>query len=450
MIHGDKISLMRALAVLAALLLAFSQSTAQAQGSTVPSVIQETEGPFYGTWVLSNGQYKAEWSNGASAVMTVGSFTAQSVVIHRTDTAGSVSRGMTAVYTGQISSTGDRIMNGSVTWTWPGVPGYPATGSWNASWETVKIFMEEKDVTDTTQSVWGGQQIKLKVSFSGSETCASPVWSVEGMTVAGFEAMPSFLNPLAGSAIPSDFTKTSVTEKFYWVKKGKYQVTASCLLGNQRISSQATFNVDIPTVANVSAKFGKINVSKDSSGTWFLQLGNGRTNLGILFRTKPTNTGVYQWVQILDGLQIVKYSPGGVTSTTKNSGLDTNYPYNNNNDLIVDFQIDDNPGFPLKPPFIAISEVMSARMYLMWNPRLPSNCSLPSDQVGDGTCTSISVPIGYIDWEWSGTARYISHNQWELVPRSTSKLARPFVHSSIFPYWLERTLSACYPHCDGR
>jgi hypothetical protein len=79
------------------------------------------------------------WNNGAIAVLTVGgSLTANtSGTLNRTDTPQSVSAGMTAVYTGQISAQGNSITNGSVTWTWPGHSGYPTTGTWLATWQQI-------------------------------------------------------------------------------------------------------------------------------------------------------------------------------------------------------------------------------------------------------------------------------------------------------------------------
>jgi len=125
--------------------------------STIPGTIKEVEGSFSGTWTWNGQSYNAIWSDGAIAVLTVGSFTATSVVINRTDTSASVSAGMTAVYTGQISSQGNSIVNGEVTWTWPGHYGYPATGTWTASWVLV------------TQTAW---QLVWSDEFNG--TAGSP------------------------------------------------------------------------------------------------------------------------------------------------------------------------------------------------------------------------------------------------------------------------------------
>jgi hypothetical protein len=439
-----------AMPTISVLLLIFSLP-AQAQGEsspTIPSVIHETEGRAFGTWTLANGQYNAGWSNGAIAVITVERFDSQSVILRRTDSSNSVSRGLTAVYTGRISGTGDSIQNGSVTWTWPGVSGYPATGTWNASWETVRIFHGGIDIIGTTPSVVVGQQINLRVALSNGVTCSRPMWRVQGLAVAGFEALPSFYKPEGGSAVPIDFTASSASKRFYWVRGGTFLVTASCMLGTQTLSSQVAFKVNMPNMATASAKLGKINIIQNSRRETLLKLGGSLSNLGIKFQTQPANTGAYQWVQIISGLEIVKYKPSGRTERIIISGaLDTYYPYANYNNP-DNFLMDDNPGVILESRFTAVSEVMSARMYLMWNPRLPTNCVPTSTINGAGTCTSISVPLGYIDWQWSGAAQYdASRKKWNLVPGSTSKFAKPFVRSSIFPSWERRFLSSCRPSC---
>jgi len=105
----------------------------------VPAVITETESGTVGTWTWNGTAYDAVWNNGAIAVITVVSFTDASVVFDRTDTAASSSAGLTAVYTGTVTpaggGTGGSVVDGSVTWTWPGVAGFPGTGTWSASWQ---------------------------------------------------------------------------------------------------------------------------------------------------------------------------------------------------------------------------------------------------------------------------------------------------------------------------
>lgn len=112
----------------------FNTASGISLNTFLPNVINESEGPFSGKWSLNGGSYSASWNNRAAADLTVGSFTSTSVIFQRTDTSSSVSSGMTAVYTGKISPAGNSVVNGSVTWTWPGHGGYPVTGSWSASW----------------------------------------------------------------------------------------------------------------------------------------------------------------------------------------------------------------------------------------------------------------------------------------------------------------------------
>jgi hypothetical protein len=451
MFNRDKLPLLRALPVLTFLLFSH-QLPSQAQGQdtpSVPGVIDETEGRWSGTWTLNNGRYEAQWNNGAKAILTIGSFTPQSVLLNRTDTADSGSRGLTAVYTGQIASTGDKIVNGHVTWTWPGVPGYPATGTWNASWAraiaNVKILLNGRDVTDTTPSVVVGQQINLAVSLSGDATCTLPMWSVEGLTVAGFEALPSFYDPKGGSAVPTDFTKPSETQRFYWVRGGAFLMTASCMSGGQTLSAQAAFNVNMPNFPIVTATTGSIGIVEREPGERWLQLGTSSTDIGIKFQTVRPSTGAYQWVQTLS-IHADLLTPRGNHPIVISNELDTYYPYNGLKPR-DQFYEKDYPGAMLDQNlFTKISESFSAHMFLMWNPRLPANCILSSTEAGAGTCTSISVPLGYIDWRWSGAAQY-ARKQWKMIRGSTSTGAGPFVQSTIFPHWFDKFTSACYPDC---
>lgn len=450
MSHGKRFIARNVAFVFTFLFLLLSQLPAKAQNEDapgLPAVIQELEGSFHGTWTLHSGQYSAQWNNGARAVLTVGSFTPQSVVLNRTDTSDSVSRGLTAVYTGQIASTSDRIENGHVTWTWPGVPGYPATGTWSASWSSMKlkIHLDGKDITGTTPTVVVGQQINLRMLLSNDTTCMLPMWSVKGLTVAGFNALPSFSDPMVGSALPTDFTRSSETEQFYWVRGGVFSVTASCISGSQIVSTQASFNVVMPSITAVKIEMGKIDIVKAGKDT-FLRFGTSSN--GINFEAKqPPRTGIYQWVQTLSRIQAIFHTPTGNQSTSVANALDTYYPYNNNirypNGVL---SVNDSPGAKLVSSlFTEISEIFSARMYLMWNPRIPSNCVLPSE-AGVGTCTSISIPLGYVDWQWTGAAQY-KNKQWKLVAGSTSRKANPFLRSSVFPFWLQRFKSGCYPNC---
>jgi hypothetical protein len=160
----------------------------------IPSTLDETEGPFSGVWTWNGSGYNATWNNGAIAILTVSSFTSASVVINRTDTSASVSAGLTAVYTGKISSGGNSIVNGSVTWTWAGVPGYPATGTWTASWAatappppptcsiTSETLAHVPGTDDSTRALTGrigaGENVVLSATPPGATSPVSATWTI--------------------------------------------------------------------------------------------------------------------------------------------------------------------------------------------------------------------------------------------------------------------------------
>jgi len=123
------------------LTLSTARASAQAQPPAAnAAVIYECENSICGTWTWDNGQYNGYWVNGSIGILTVQSFTAQSVILKRTDTSKSASSGLTAVYTGQISGQSKNVVTGSVTYTWPGHSGYPATVTWTGNWGAPEEF----------------------------------------------------------------------------------------------------------------------------------------------------------------------------------------------------------------------------------------------------------------------------------------------------------------------
>ncbi len=87
-----------------------------------------------GTWTWNNGHYDGEWGQGgATATMTVVSFSPSSVVINRTDNGPRA--GFAYVYKGKISPEGNSIVNGE----WSGQPGSrqaDGIGRFTATWGT--------------------------------------------------------------------------------------------------------------------------------------------------------------------------------------------------------------------------------------------------------------------------------------------------------------------------
>lgn len=100
--------------------------------ATIPNMIRECEsyqGTVCGTWTLRGNQFHAEWTNGAKAVLTVEKFDNDQIIITRSDTESSASRGFTARYTGKLS--GNQIVEGIVSWTHNG---RTWSGTWTANW----------------------------------------------------------------------------------------------------------------------------------------------------------------------------------------------------------------------------------------------------------------------------------------------------------------------------
>jgi hypothetical protein len=425
----------------------FAQKQNQSPAA-LPGTINESEGPFSGVWTLNNGQYDAVWDNGAIAIIAVQSFTAASVVLFRTDTPQSVSAGLTAVYTGQISSAGNSIVNGSVTWTWPGEAGYPATGTWTASWAisqpppAAHIYFDGVDITNTPQDAVVGQQIALTglvQSLPAGVTVKTQAWEVQGTTVGGFHASRQ-----TGHVQQTDFTKADTV--FYWIAPSsntaqQEAVTfAATLSDGLEVTAATTFNLVGPDSTEVTATPGKVHILFPRGFLHLEQLSFGRLRegeVGILEQVS-TNTpgnddGTLLWVQLINE-DTVDYERGIETFTcTSTPGLDTGgYPY------ITGTAMDDSPAMALIGPTFepnSISRHFAARTYLMWDPVLPSGCTPPQNPNGDTTCSSIPVPLGYVDWGFTATATRIGRNAW--APSGGPDPTTPeFVDSALdFPYW---------------
>jgi len=101
-----------------------------------------------GTWTLDKGPPFDKPHYGSVAgttLVTVESWTRQSVVMNRTDT-GQVPG--TAVLTGKLSSDGNSIVDGSIAWTWHpccGTGSGPFTAAWGPAINTVPGSNAERD-----------------------------------------------------------------------------------------------------------------------------------------------------------------------------------------------------------------------------------------------------------------------------------------------------------------
>jgi hypothetical protein len=234
-------------------------ATINLQNSCPPSTINETEGSFTGVWSWDGSGYSAKWSNGAVATIEIKNFTAASVVLDRTDTSTSVSAGLTAVYTGQIASDGKSIVNGSVTWTWPGVAGYPTTGTWNASWanscsaptggtiasETFATVPDHDNKVRTKLGV--GEQVWLRAdppqTADWSITSTSGLARLAGATAEDVDRDPRFEEPNKHFRIERELPTTECEQNdLATSQSGSGTVCLSAPYDDDQITVKATFS----------------------------------------------------------------------------------------------------------------------------------------------------------------------------------------------------------------
>ncbi len=290
-----------------------------------------------------------------------------------------------------------------------------------------KIMFGGNNVTGTTQSVVVGQQIALSASVSlpACTSVSAQQWSTPpGTAVGGYSAAP-----LSGSvtALPGN---TNSTYTFYWVYTANplnmtYQYTMSG--GGSSVSSPvatATFNVGGPTAVSVGTTTGQVVIN---SGP-VLQFGGSLSNIGITFTATATPPSGYsnnfKWVQLVtNDTRVLTPANGGAVQTcvpttqpiaSTGTGLDTGYPY------AVTSSTNDNPSIALNSANKEETRTFTATMYLLWS---------------SGLANAIPVPLGYVNWQFSGDATLTNAqtNQWSL--KSGSGSSNSFTASNSYPSW---------------
>jgi hypothetical protein len=184
--------------------------------------------------------------------------------------------------------------------------------------------------------------------------------------------------------------------------------------------------------------------------------------VGISFTAKATiNSGVFQWVQLINGDQTNYLNSVGKASCppTPKSGLDTTYPYPfAPASTTTTF---DSPNSSLPSNYGELQRSFTATMYLMWDPTIPTGCT-PAQTSGNGVstpsqCTSIPIPLSSVQWHYSGCGINSKANQqngttWLLQCGinnvSTVQASGPAVPDNGFPTWstvVTGPVSGCVP-----
>ncbi len=345
---------------------------------------------------------------------------------------------------------------------------------------TPQIMFNGNNISGTTQNVYAGQQIPLTVTVPSPYAIQSQTWSFGNASdvVGGY-------SPTSASGSVTQVTSTTQNNlKFYFIAIGETEtVTVNITCNNgQPATATATFTVQGPTGSSLPTAY----LQTDITGTHVPSAtGNPATlgmynapqqnnpNVGVWFKEPAgqpaNNAGRFIWVQILNSVvftQLAATNSGYTAPTNAANQLDGIYPYPSNADVAAS----------ANPPTVATSSLASdapsrqdlsgvlgeaaksfdATMYVLWDPALPAGCTPATVNTSTTpytanpiTCTSIPVPMGTIDWTWSGCAinglasiAGGGHtNSWSVQCGKGSQSAN---QSSDYPTW-----NSCYKSLYG-
>lgn len=253
-----------------------------------------------------------------------------------------------------------------------------------------------------------------------------------------------------GVMVPT--TLNNIDVRFYWIDAGPQRIVQFNyqLSNGTQGNAKTTFTVIGPTQTSVDISTGKILVFKDAEG---LELGFGdyldRSKVGIAFAASAAlpsaDNGTFLWVQIIKTDKDFLLYPHLFQACTSTPGLDTGFPYLT---LGSSNMANDSPYLLLPIDARIVAREFSARMYLMWDPDLPSGCTPPLAPSGATNCSSIPVPIGYADWGFRAEAwnDRLTHQttKYGWTPYGLLEPSTPFfVASQDFPEWTS------YQSADG-
>ncbi len=195
---------------------------------------------------------------------------------------------------------------------------------------------------------------------------------------------------------------------------------------NCSLVANATFDVSGPTATitpdtthwtvsrlipacNATAKrqmltFGKLDPKTSTTCNPVVETSGMTFNATV--NTLPGSSGQTEWIQVISANTATESTVlDGPFTTNGGTGLDSSLPYNFQYPDPVDAtqtSTNDSPGNVLDNDDANLTRTFKARMYLMWTSQIPK---------------SIRVPLGYVEWEISGTA---TANETNVPPWSLS------------------------------
>jgi hypothetical protein len=397
-------------------------------GSTIQFVAYETDANCYGNPMMPHPVINGvTWTSANTSAATINS----------SGLATGVAPGSSGIYA--------RWTVTSWTAYWQGCSSYSyqiTSPSTALNVFDVRILRDGTDITGTTSGVVVGAQINLSMQVLPAGTSASNIqWSVPGTPVASYVANSS--TGTVTSLSNSNLQSSSLT--FYWYDgvNGRV-VSVSGTVNGAAFSRGATFNITAPspptptvslptngqlnidTLTDCSSNlsgpnmvFGNISGPNCSTGVYTGQA-------GIIFSPPTTSTppGSFFFVQLVTGDTVI-YSRTGATLTctaTNTPGLDADFPYQR----VTGQSVTDAPFNPLLSTYTNSGRNFAATMYLMWQ---------------SNTSGSIPVPMGSVNWSFSGSATQGQTNGqpngvWSIASGSGS--AQQFAPASginSFPQW---------------
>jgi hypothetical protein len=340
---------------------------------------------------------------------------------------GSTEKVLTGSATVSVRGVISSDLPGALTLTaWPdGAQTPAATAFFNvlAANPAPRIFFEGFDVTGTHQSVVVGQQIQLTVTLHPSLPVQNQEWTIgtPGDYTGGFVHAP-----LHGGAQP--VVREGSTTTFYWVTPGydRRVVYRLQLANGTMATADVTFDVEGPAATHVEVDSAKVVITPGAANSSVL----GIMGTGISFHARyfPPEGMMknFIWVQLIRSDSIAVNQNGVRLHCVPKSepiagigaGLDTDFPYDTHNPTF------DNPRIQLSSDVQSYSRLFRARMYLLWKSGVPN---------------SIAVPLGFVDWSFSGEVvlKDAQTNSWVLKSGQggPNNPAEPFMRSHSYPLW---------------
>jgi hypothetical protein len=318
----------------------------------------------------------------------------------------------------------------------PQVPG-SAEHKWSSTSEglKLKIFLgaSTNDIAGKTNTVIVGQKIELRCELSHTNLAITNYqWTIPGFAISNY--IPSVNSGIVYSNFPTGNSNVA----FFWVDGGSNrQLQCSLIVGGQKLSARAVFNIAMPNVQMTAEVLGTIgadtnhfyNVINGSSFTW-LRFGGAvqGTNAipGIRFSFSPDMSGGYAFIQIGNSAGNIAALNGTnyfFNDTGVDNGIDTNdFRYPLGEGASGWYITDDSPASYLANIYTNVTRHDSFTMYLMFE--------------ADIAAEKILVPLKKVNWSWSATAVLTNNplNQW-LVTSANLPSGLSVLNATQCPTW---------------